>query len=321
MQATDRSRSAIGRRSKRSSSSVPAESLTIAPIERLSLHNDRPRIEQIFERTLSLPLIVTDATADWPARSKWRLSHFAQAYGSHLGVAPLNFGARAMPGRATTLKVFIENLGEPYSALPGVWLGNDQSAAADEPFGWSFAWDPFTNAPELIDDVSPFPAAVANMTASLPKDVYDALQAIHRRRFHAIYISRAGTVTPIHTDWHHTMGCLAQFEGRKKFVVLAPARDDRADESGFDPENPDFDRFPAMRGRLAYSTVLQPGEMLIIPPDWPHYARSIDHTVTLSHIFFNSTNLAAFMRCVEADAAGSDKKTKLLEEVRAHLGT
>ena len=319
MQATRRSRSAIGRRSKQSSSSLPAQGLTIAPIERLSLRNDRRRIEQIFEGALAHPLIVTDATTDWPAFGKWGLSYFAQAYGSHLGLAPLNFGARAMPGRATTLKVFIENLGKPYSALPGVWVGNDQRAAADEPLGWSFAWEPFKSAPELIDDVSPFPAAIANMTASLPKDVYDALQEIHRRRFHAIYISRAGTVTPIHTDWHHTMGCLAQFEGRKEFIVFPPAGDDKAEESGFDPENPDFDRFPAMRGRLAYSSVLQPGEMLIIPPDWPHYARSIDHTVTLSHNFFNSTNLAAFMRCVEADAAGSAKKAKLLEEVSAHL--
>ena len=320
MQVTRRSRSAIGRGSKRSGSSLPAEGLTIVPIERLSLRNDRRRIEQIFEHALSHPLIVTDAMSGWPALGKWTLGYFAQTYGSHLGVAPLNFGARAMPGRATTLKVFIENLDEPYSALPGVWVGNDQRVGAYEPLGWSFAWEPFKNAPALMDDVSPFPAAIANMTASLPKDIYDALQAIHRRRFHAIYISRAGTVTPIHCDWHHTMGCLAQFEGRKKFVVLPPALDDKADESGFDPEDPDFDHFPSMRGRLAYSSVLEPGEMLIVPPDWPHYARSIDHTVTLSHNFFNSTNLAAFMRCVAADAARSEKKATLLEEVSAHLG-
>ena len=271
----------------------------------------------MFEGELAHPLIITDAIVDWPAARKWSLRFFAEAYGTYVGVAPLNFGARAMPGKATTVKAFIEHLDEPYSALPGIWIGADRERGEGEALGWSFAWEPFQSDPTLMDDVSPFPAAVPNMVASLPNDLYEALQAIHGRRFREIYISRAGTTTPFHCDWHHTFGCLVQLDGRKTFVVKPP--DGPARERGAIPQAPEPDVHPGTRDRRAYSSMLMPGEMLIIPPDWPHYARSEDHTVTFSHNFFNAANFAAFMRCVQADAGASAKKTRLFEEVRARL--
>lgn len=293
--------------------------MKFVPIERLSLQDDPKRIADIFGSGPARPCIVTDAAADWPAATKWNLDFFASRYGSYVGVAPLGFGVRATPGRATLLGAFIQHLGEPYEAIPGVWVGTDSEApASSDARGWSFAWEPFKNDPSLLDDISPFPSAIPNMTASLSPDVYDALESIQRRNFHAIYISRRNTVTPFHSDWHHTFGCLVQFQGRKK-VVLLPSDADEHSIAHFDPEKPDYASFPRMRYRTCYTGVLEPPEMLIIPPDWPHYTRSEDHSITLSHNFFNRSNVAAYMRCVREDAAKSPEKARLLDEITVEL--
>lgn len=291
------------------------------PIERLSLREDPQRAAETFEAGPALPCIVTDAAAEWPARGKWNMDFFASRYGSNVGLAPLGFGARAkIRGKATLLGAFIEHLGEPYDAIPGVWVGTDRnSAMLDDALAWSFEWEPFRTDPGLFDDISPFPLAIPNMTANLSRDDYHAMESIHGRHFDAIYISRRNTVTPLHHDWHHSFGCLVQFHGRKKVVLFAPGGYQPVPEAGFDPENPDYGLYPAMRDRLAYTDVLEPSEMLIIPPDWLHYTRSEDHSITFSHNFFNRSNFDAHMRCVREDAAKSPEKTKLFDELYAAL--
>jgi hypothetical protein len=273
--------------------------LKFVPIERVCLRDEPKRIAEMFDSGDLHPCIVTDAAAEWPARDKWTLDFFALRYGSEVGVAPLGFTVRATPGKATLLGAFIEHLGEPYDALPGVWVGTEgKPPEFDEARVWSFSWEPFRNHPALFDDIAPFPAAVPNMTASLPRDVYDALESIQRRNFNAIYISRSNTVTPLHSDWHHTFGCLVQFEGRKKVILLPSGTDEGLDHREFDPENPDEHRWPAIRDVT------------------PHYTRSEDHSITLSHNFFNLVNFDAYMRCVREDAATAPDKARLFEEIR-----
>lgn len=175
--------------------------LKFVSIERVSLRDEPHWLAEMFDSGAFRPCIVTDAAAEWPARDKWNLDFFASRYGSNVGVAPLGFTVRATPGKATLLGAFIRHLGEPYDALPGVWVGSDgKPPDFDDARAWSFSWEPFRNDPALFDDISPFPPSIPNMTASLPREVYDALESIQRRNFNAIYISRKNTVTPLHSD-------------------------------------------------------------------------------------------------------------------------
>jgi hypothetical protein len=280
-------------------------------IERLSIAGDERRLADYFNEGAPRPCIVTDAATGWPAHGKWSLDFFASRYGSHIGIAPLRFGVRPVSGKTTLLSAFIQNLDEPYAAMPGVWVGPEAAASAlEDAQGWSFLWEAFKNDRSLLDDVSPFPPAIPNLTANLPADVYDALEAIQGRQFASIYISRRNTITPLHFDRDHTFGCLVQFQGSKRVVLFAPGAS-KMEGSHFDPENPDFERHPGMRGRAAYADVLAPVEMLIIPPDWLHYTRSEDHSITFSHNFFNGLNFGAFMRCFLADLADADEEPKL----------
>lgn len=277
----------------------------VKPIQRLSVR-DPQRIAAYFDDGAPHPLIVIDAATDWPARRKWNLDFFASEYGSSVGVAPLNFGERPIVGKATLLRAFIEHLDAGYDRLPGVWVGsNDNAPDVDDALGWSFAWQPFRNDPRLLDDIRHFPAAIPNFTAAVCLDTYQALEQIHGHMLFAIYISRRNTITPLHRDWHHTFGCLVQFQGRKRVICLAPDVRPQMEEKSFDPENPDFSLFPEMRGRTLHSDELAPGEMLIIPPDWLHYTRAMDHSITLSHNFVNAVNFDAYRACLLADIEGS----------------
>jgi hypothetical protein len=300
-----------------------ARGLNSADIERLA-SRDEARIAAYFLDLPPAPCIFTDATADWPARGKWTLDFFAANYADVLGIASLSFD-QTRAGKATKLGTFIEHLDKPYADLPGFWIGPDKQPTElapdyDEAAVWSFGWKPFEHDRALLDDISPFPRFIPNITANLPRDVYDALQTIQRIDFHAIYISRRDTVTRLHDDFNHTFGCLAQFEGAKTVVLLAPGDyRERPGPRQFNPEQPDFEEFPELRDATAYRGVLQPGEMLIIPPGWWHYTRAHDHSVTLSHNFFNAANFAAYMRCILSDMWNRHDPGKLVGKLRALL--
>lgn len=272
--------------------------MEMGPIERLSSIGDRQAIADLFADPCQRPFILTDGTAGWPARSTWTFDFFADRYGNRPGIAPLEFGVRPPSGKATLLKAFIKHLDDAYADLPGIWVGPRPQPDKSDHSGWSFVWEPFKDAPGLFDDIAPFTDAVPNLTASLPRDVFDALERTHRRDFYSIYLSRRNTITPLHRDRHNLFASLVQFQGRKKVVLFAPGEGAKDGLADFDPEAPDFHRYPAMRARASFSDVLQPQDMLIIPPNWLHYTRSEDHSITLSHNFFNHLNLGDYLRCL-----------------------
>ncbi|MES2136569.1 MAG: hypothetical protein V4502_05860 [Pseudomonadota bacterium] len=61
--------------------------------------------------------------------------------------------------------------------------------------------------------------------------------------------------------------------------------------------------------------------MVVIPPDWLHYTRSEDHSITLSDNFFNETNLAAYRRCLLNDIAKMPDEAALVDKISSLLET
>jgi hypothetical protein len=291
-----------------------------AAIERLD-GSDTALVADYFESGPAYPAILVDAVSHWPALSKWNLEFFSTHFRGDLGIASLRFD-RTRAGKATKLGTFIDHLDEPYDSLPGLWIGTRDAAAAEAEFDeratWAFNWDAFRLHPALREDIAPHPASIPNLVARLPLETADVLEQISSVKFHAIYISRKDTITPLHTDFHHTIGSLVQFVGDKTVILFEPDAYARSDAL-FDPEHPDFGLFPAMRDATAHTGVLKPGEMVIIPPDWWHYTRSHDHSVTLSHNFFTPRNRAAFLRCIVEDMERNPEKEALFEQIECAL--
>src|SRR5215831_13706162 len=83
----------------------------------------RAEIAQEYLEGNGKPIVITDATENWPARSKWTFEFFKAAYGSDPATAWLGLGSGT--GKLTTLSAYINYLGAPGAELPGVWTGKD----------------------------------------------------------------------------------------------------------------------------------------------------------------------------------------------------
>lgn len=101
------------------------------------------------------------------------------------------------------------------------------------------------------------------------------------------WLGPAGTVTPLHCDYDDNL--FAQVWGEKR-IVLAPPHHDaflytrEANAllfgSPFDPEAPDFERFPLARQAALIECIVRPGDMLYVPAGWYHQVRSLSFSLS-----------------------------------------
>lgn len=96
-------------------------------------------------------------------------------------------------------------------------------------------------------------------------------------------------VTPLHHDPHHNV--LAQVVGLKYVRLYPPSATRRlypfqegltTNASQVDLAAPDLIRYPDFEGLPHQETLLQPGEMLYIPPGWWHYVQSLSVSFSVS---------------------------------------
>lgn len=101
------------------------------------------------------------------------------------------------------------------------------------------------------------------------------------------WIGPAGTVTPLHCDYDDNI--FAQVWGSKR-IFLAPPHHDAflypkvanaiLAGSPFDPEAPDFDRYPLARQASVVECIVAPGEMLYVPAGWYHQVRALTFSLS-----------------------------------------
>jgi hypothetical protein len=101
------------------------------------------------------------------------------------------------------------------------------------------------------------------------------------------WLGPAGTVTPLHCDYDDNL--FAQVWGTKRIFLAPPHHDEflytrEANAllfgSPFDPEAPDFGRFPLARQAALIECVVQPGDMLYVPAGWYHQVRSLSFSLS-----------------------------------------
>jgi hypothetical protein len=101
------------------------------------------------------------------------------------------------------------------------------------------------------------------------------------------WLGPAGTVTPLHCDYDDNI--FAQVWGSKR-IFLAPPHHDvflyprEANAilfgSPFDPEAPDFERFPLARQATLIECIVHPGDMLYVPAGWYHQVRALTFSLS-----------------------------------------
>ena len=128
-----------------------------------------------------------------------------------------------------------------------------------------------------------------------------------------LFIGPPGCTTRLHYDAGEAHGWLAQLMGRKLFILVPPsstpllhplASEKETQQSPIDPLHPDVKRWPSYKDAKAMACILNPGEAILIPKGWWHYAVSLDRSITLQRNFYHApTNAGGLVRMVVNIAA------------------
>ncbi|MGB7193316.1 MAG: cupin-like domain-containing protein [Collimonas pratensis] len=101
------------------------------------------------------------------------------------------------------------------------------------------------------------------------------------------WLGPSGTVTPLHCDYDDNI--FAQIWGSKRIFLAPPHHDEflyprEANAilygSPFDPEAPDFEKFPLARHAALVECIMQPGELLYVPAGWYHQVRALTFSLS-----------------------------------------
>lgn len=239
------------------------------------------------------PVIVSDATDQWAARTKWTFDFFKSAYGADL-VCP-SLGIYGDIVNVTKLSTYIDWLATPDAELDGFWMEKTTRRPVPSPPRtlesppYLIEQNAFENHPDLFGDITPPMYFVDDWTLALSEPVRKHFETVAGKTYWGILLGPEGSMSRLHRDFQHTHSWLAQIQGRKRATLFAPDDLDRAN---------------------AYEGVLGPGDVLFTPGDWWHEVRAVDASITVAHNFFNKNNFSAYMGDFLAKVAESRQAPK-----------
>lgn len=284
------------------------------------------------------PVIITDATAGWEASNKWSLEHLKNVAGDltvrvndraparHADMLPGGGGPQqSVQLRLSEYLDYIEQL--PAS------LDKFDTEKCSTPF-YLNGWLAFSEIPALAQDCPDMPSFAAPVD-----DTLALLAAVDAQLFKAapstsestsawcnqvnanlrkVFISPPGCLTRLHYDAGDAHGWLAQVTGRKLFIMIPPsetkylhplASEIETKQSPIDPLKPDVGRWPEWRQCRPLVCILRPGEAVMIPKGWWHYAVALDRSITVQRNFYNATtNAEGLVQMVLKTAASLQQK-------------
>jgi histone arginine demethylase JMJD6 len=227
------------------------------------------------------PVILTDATREWKALSRWTPQFFKEKYGAK--------------------EVTISLSGKTY--IIGEVMDRLASSDPEHPAPYLHNMDIARMFPELIPDVHPrIKYTLPNWMEGWypPGPLKDKMQRLTPVE---VYIGGAGAQFPIlHYDVHFTHAFLSQIYGEKEYIFYAPDQTPYLySEGGTSPVNvlnPDLEKFPLFAQADPIKLILRPGETLLVPAGWWHTARMLSPSITLSINIANSSNWTDFVEDV-----------------------
>ncbi|MDT0295274.1 cupin-like domain-containing protein [Mesonia ostreae] len=225
-----------------------------------------------------IPLVIKELSKDWPAREKWSLDYFAQEVGEV--EVPL-YNSEPAKGKELSRKPAARMLMKNYVEL----LKNGPTDLR------IFFFNMLQKAPQLMGDFK-YPNLGIKFFKKLP----------------VLFFGGAGSRVLLHYDMDFANNLHFNFVGEKE-VILFP-HDQKtflyhvphsivAMES-IEFDDPDYDKFPALKYAKGFKVLLQPGDMLYIPSGYWHYIRYKTPSVSLTLRSFPSSfpKKAKFLRSI-----------------------
>jgi histone arginine demethylase JMJD6 len=229
-------------------------------------------------RNPKLPVILTDATRDWPALGKFTFEFFQK----HLGE------------REVTIRDKVYKLGEFIDLL----LHSTPENPAPYPCKLNLR-DGFA---DLAADVSPrYDLANPDRVASplVMQRFLDGLSDFE------IFLGGPGGEFPyLHYDYLGLFAYINMIQGEKEFTIYTPDQEPylyvnpRTHWTSMveNHHRPDLERYPLMAKTRPIKAVLRAGETLFIPSGWWHTAKSLTPSISVAFDQLCASNWAFFRR-------------------------
>lgn len=219
------------------------------------------------------PMLMRGGVAHWPATEKWPDMTYLRSMCGCRNV-PVEVGDSYLDAKWSQKIMTVDELIDRH-IRPRAGRGRARAV------GYLAQYPLFDQVPELAKDI-------------LVPD-YCALADGESVRINA-WLGPQGTVSPLHYDPEHNL--LAQVVGRKRILLFPPSDSCRLypaegrmlqNTSQIDPEVVDATRFPLAADLRPIQAVLEPGDMLYIPPGWWHHVRSLSPSFSVSFWFGGSS--------------------------------
>ncbi|WP_343705380.1 cupin-like domain-containing protein [Flavobacterium sp.] len=207
------------------------------------------------------PLIIKGLTKDWPAREKWSTEYFKQIAGDI--EVKLVDNSKADPTKVINASIASMKFGEYLDLIKR------------EPTQLRiFFFNLFKHSPELIDDVKVPKELMGGFIESMP----------------AMFFGGSKAITFLHYDIDLPHLFHTHFGGRKHIILFDNKWKKRLyclpnttyALEDYDVANPDFEKFPALKGVEGYEVFLEHGDTLFMPTGMWHWMRYIDGSFSLT---------------------------------------
>lgn len=204
------------------------------------------------------PVIFTDLVKDWPAAQKWSFEWFQQNHGD-LQVPLIDKSYHDPKKYFQVAKTM--NLADYLDLVK-----------SNEPVDLRiFLFDIFKKIPELAEDIR-----------------YPTIMDGFIKSYKFMFFGGRDSVTNLHYDMDCSNVFLTQFQTQKKVILFSPEESKKLYQhpftvmSHFDPENPDFDKYPAAKNLRGYEATFGHGETVFMPSLWWHHIRYVDGGFSLA---------------------------------------
>ncbi|PKB17136.1 cupin-like domain-containing protein [Flavobacterium sp. 5] len=207
------------------------------------------------------PLIIKGLTKDWPAREKWSTDYFKEIAGDI--EVKLVDNSKADPNKVINASIASMKFGK--------YLDLIKSEPTDLRI---FFFNLFKHRPELVNDVVVPKDLMGGFIESMP----------------AMFFGGSKAITFLHYDIDLPHLFHTHFGGRKHIILFDNKWKKRLycvpnttyALEDYDVANPDFEKFPALKGVEGYEVFLEHGDTLFMPTGMWHWMRYIDGSFSLT---------------------------------------
>jgi len=127
--------------------------------------------------------------------------------------------------------------------------------------------------------------------------------------FPSLFIGKQGSGSPLHNDADMSRFWVHLLSGKKLWRIFPPSENWRLYPTGtesfypsifsVDAMEPDFDRFPNLRGALVYEAVLDAGEVIFVPEGWAHQVINLKDSISTTMNFVDWSGLGMHLKYKE----------------------